>query len=112
MKVRDAIEIFCNYSSQEKVDFLAQFAHALTILGRDAYEAGGNGLTSPSRLRLINEVEHRVTGFLISLLKNDPKRYPDEILVKIMLEYPDDLDLQQQLHQTFEQLAGQLATLT
>ena len=30
------------------------FAHALTVLARDTYEVGRDGLTDPSRLRCIN----------------------------------------------------------
>jgi hypothetical protein len=64
MNVRWAIETFSRYSSQEKTDFLLQFAHTLTILARDTYEVGKEDLTNPSQLRLINEVQHRVMSFL------------------------------------------------
>ena len=107
MRNHHPVETFRNYSSQEKIDFLVRLAHMLTILARDTYEVGESGLTHPSRLRVINEVQHRVTGFLIALLKDDPKRYPDEILVKTILEHPDNLDLQQQLRRIFDQLAEQ-----
>ena len=110
MKNHHAVETFRRYSSREKIDFLVRFAHMLTILARDTYEVGENGLTHPSRLRIINEVQHRVTGFLLALMKDDPGRYPDEILVKTVLEHPDDPDLQQQLHRAFEQLAEELIT--
>ena len=41
MNVCDALDTFRNYSPQEKIAFLVQLAHALTILARDTYEVGG-----------------------------------------------------------------------
>jgi hypothetical protein len=110
--VHHAIETFCKYSPQEKLDFLVQFAHALTILAREAYAVGEDGLTNPLRLRIMNEIQHRVTGFLMALRKHDAKRYPDDVLVRILLEHPEDLDLQRQLQETCGRLMGQIATTT
>jgi hypothetical protein len=111
-EVHQAIETFCKYSSQEKIDFLVQFAHALTILARDTYAVGEDGLTNPSRLRIMNEIQHRVIGSLMALRKNDLKRYPNDVLVRIILEHPEDLDLQRQLQATCSRLMGQMATTT
>jgi hypothetical protein len=70
------------------------------------YEVGEEGLTNPSRLRLINEVQHRVISFLMALIKNEEKRYPDEVLVRIILEHPEDLELQRQLQEAFDHLVN------
>jgi hypothetical protein len=112
MTVHQAIEIFRNYSPQEKIDFLVHLAHALTILARDTYEVGGEGLTQPARLRRITEVQHRVLSSIIALTKDETKRYPDEVLVRLVLEHPEDQDLQQQLHQAFNHLTAQMAVTT
>jgi hypothetical protein len=111
-EVHHAIETFCKYSPQEKLDFLVQLAHALTILARDTYAVAEDGLTNPSRLRIINEIQHRVTGFLMALCKEDAKRYPDDVFVRILLEHPEDLDLQRQLQETWGRLMGQMAIPT
>ena len=84
----------------------------MTILARNTYAVEEEGLTNPSRLRLINETLHRVTGALLALCKKDAKRYPDDILVRILLEHPEDLDLQRQLQETWGRLMGQMATTT
>ena len=109
MNIYDAIDTFSHYSLQEKSDFLLRLAHALTILARETYEVGGEGLTQPIRLRLINEIQHRVMGFLVSLREADTRRYPDEVLVRIILEHPEDSDLQRQLWEMFDHLISQRA---
>ena len=112
MNVCEAIDTFRNYSPQEKIDFLVQLAHALTILARNTYEVGGEGLTQPSRLRRMNEVQHRVLGFLIALRAQGAKRYPDDVLVRMILEHADDLVLQQQLQEAFSHLTARMAVAT
>ena len=112
MDVDQAVERFRKSSPQEQIDFLLQFAHELTVLARDTYAAGEDGLTHPARLRLINEVQHRVVSFLIALRQNDSHRYPDDVLVRIMLEHPADQDLQQQLQKACDRLMAQPATTT
>jgi hypothetical protein len=112
MTVHQAIEIFRNYSPQEKIDFLVHLAHALTILARDTYEVGGEGLTQPARLRRMTEVQHRVLSSIIALTKDETKRYPDEVLVRLVLKHPEDRDLQQQLEQAFSHLTAQMAVTT
>jgi hypothetical protein len=111
-EVQQALQTFCKYAPHEKIDFLVQFAHALTILARDTYAVGEDGLTNPARLRIINEIQHRATGCLMALCKNDSKRYPDDVLVRILLEHPEDLDLQRQLQETCRHLMGQMAMTT
>lgn len=88
MNVHHAVETFSRYSSREKADFLLHFVHALTMLARDTYEGGRDGLTDPSRLRCIHELRHRVLSFLMALMKNDANRYPDDIFVRLILEPP------------------------
>jgi hypothetical protein len=111
-EVHQAIETFCQYSPPEKIDFLVQYAHALTILARETYAVGEDGLTNPSRLRVLNEIQHWITGFLVALRKHDVKRYPDDVLVRLLLEHPEDLAWQRQLQETCRQLMGQIATTT
>ncbi len=89
MTTEEAITVFVSYSSADKQDFLAQLMHELTIIARDSYEVGRDGLTDPRRMRLVNEAQHCVSGFLLALLRDDPQRYPDESLVRIILEQPD-----------------------
>jgi hypothetical protein len=45
-------------------------------------------------------------------MKHEAKRYPDEVLVRLVLEHPEDQDLQQQLQQAFNHLTAQMAVTT
>jgi hypothetical protein len=112
MNLCDTIDTFCNFSLQEKMHFLIRLAHMLTIIARETYEVGGEGVTEPARLRLINEMQHRVTDFLRALVQHDPRRYPDDVLMKIVLEHPDDPDLQQQVQEAVARLIAQMAIPT
>jgi hypothetical protein len=111
MRVDDAIEIFVSYSSEDKEEFLAHLMHELTVIARDSYEVGQDGLTNPQRVRRINEVQHRVSAYLYALLRGDSQRYTDDVLVKIILEHPDDKELERELGKSFEQLTVNRVTI-
>ena len=91
------VAAFSALSAEEQAEVLSLLAHELTIVARDSYEVGREGLTNPARVRVVNEVQHRVTGHLVALLRPDARRYPDDVLVGIVLEHPDDLTLQKQI---------------
>ena len=111
MTVDDAIAIFSSYSLKEKEEFLAHLMHELTIVARDSYEVGQDGLTNLRRVRRINEVQHSVSAFLWALLRNDSKHYHDDILVKIVLEHPEDNAFEGQLCEAFARLTTQRLTV-
>jgi hypothetical protein len=104
MTVDEAIPVFLSYSLEEKEEFLAHLIHELTVIARDSYEVGRDGLTNPERVRRINEVQHTISSFLRALLLGNSNRYPDEVLVRIILEHPDDSGLEKQLSKTFARL--------
>ncbi len=106
MTIDEAIAVFSSYSSAEKQDFLAHLMHELTIIARDSYEAGQDGLTNPSRVRLINEVQHQLSALLLKLLRDDQQRFPDEFLVRLILEQPADEILGWQLSEGFSRVAA------
>jgi hypothetical protein len=109
MDIHQAINTFRQYSPREQIDFLVYLAHALTILARDTYEVGTEGITNPSRLRHINELQHRVIGFLLALRRNEAGRYSEDVFVRMLLEHPDDLEFQHQLEEAVNRLMSQLA---
>lgn len=76
---------FSALTEQQQALVLASYAFELTILARDGYEAGTEKLSDPQLVRRINEVQHRVTIAVVSRLKNDKSRYPDDVLMDIIV---------------------------
>lgn len=100
MNASQIVEEFRSLPSAAQIETLVRLAHELTILGRDAYEIALPGLRHPHRLRCLNEVQHRLTSHVLALLSVDPGRYPDEVLVSIVLEQ-DDPELRRQVTEAF-----------
>ena len=104
MQMDQAIAAFAQRPVSEKIEVLLQLAHALTILARETYEVAGTGVTQPARLRRLNEVQHRVTSSVLALRTPEAPRYPDGVLVQIILDHPDDRELERHLHALWERL--------
>ena len=71
-------EQFHALPTPDQARFLVTFAHHLTIVGREAYEVGTDGVTSPNVLRQLNEVQHRLMGILHALLSPQPSPSPHD----------------------------------
>jgi hypothetical protein len=99
-----SVETFISSSPAEKADVLLRLAHELTIIARDTYDQESDGVTNPSRLRSINEIQHRTIGFVLALMTNNPNRYPDDVLVQIILDHPEDAELQRQLQEEMDRI--------
>jgi hypothetical protein len=111
MTTDEAITVFSSFSPGEKKEFLAQLMYELTVIMRgEAYEFGGDGLTDARRARLINEVQHRVSAFLWALLRDDTRRYPDDVFVKLILGWGEDESFHRLLEETFARLAAKRPT--
>jgi hypothetical protein len=76
---------FSALPEQQQALVLAAFAFELTILARDGYESGTEELSDPQLVRRINEMQHRVSIAIVSRLKNDTGRYPDDVLMDIVV---------------------------
>ena len=111
MKIDEIITIFSAYSLQEKEEFLAHLSYELTIVMRDSYEVGVDSLANPQRARRINEVQHRVSALLWASLRHDLQTFPDEFLVRLVMEHPDDSVLERQLSEAFTRLVSQHLTI-
>ena len=111
MTIEEAINVFSAYSLKEKEEFLAHLMYELTICMRDSYQVGGDSLINPQRSRRINEVQHRISALLWASLRRDLQSFPDEFLVRLVMEHPDDSVLEQQLSETFTRLTTQHLTV-
>jgi len=48
----------------------------------------------------------------MALMKNDANRYPNDIFVRLILERPEDLELQRQRQEVFDRLLAQRSITT
>jgi len=92
MNKKDVIEIYSDLSNDEKANFLACLAFELTIVARDSYEVGTDDLTDSKEMRLINEIQHRILSQLSAVLRNDERRYPDEVFWQIVFGYSQRME--------------------
>jgi len=60
----------------------------------------------------MNELQHRVLSFLMALMKNDANRYSNDIVVRLILERPEDLEFRRQLQEVFDRLLAQRSITT
>ena len=77
-------------SADEQLRVLPTFGHNLTIAARDTYEVRAPGIRATQQLHDMNEVQHRVFAHIVALLTVDAERYPDDVLLGILLEHGDE----------------------
>lgn len=51
-----------NLSFDDQLKFLARLSFEITMVGRNSYEPGTDGLSLPMQLRRVNEILNRVTA--------------------------------------------------
>jgi hypothetical protein len=90
MTTDEAITAFRSLSREQQIRFLVSYAHWLSLVGRNTYEAGTENVLNPKRLREINEVQHRVVGQTLKLLDEVEDRYPDDVLATIIVMEADE----------------------
>lgn len=69
--------------------FLSLLVFQLTILAREAYLDNSKQVAKPKLLRCINEMQHKISGHLLKILKDDKHRYPDDILFMTLFQIAD-----------------------
>jgi hypothetical protein len=58
----------------------------LTIVAREYYVPGTLDLADAAAVRDINELQHRVAAQVVYLLDDHPMRFPDDVMVQIIME--------------------------
>lgn len=69
-------------SIQEQILFLSLIGHGLTIAARGTYEFQGPGVTKPTQLRELNEIQHRIYSQLSSLARGGKPAFPPDALAR------------------------------
>jgi hypothetical protein len=85
MTKQELIERYIALDSSTKVRFLAVCSHSLTISLREDYDSSDLELRV-KRLQGANELQHHLSSELLRHHDSDEKRYPDEVLINILLE--------------------------
>ena len=100
----DADHFFGKLTREDKAQFLLRLAHELTIVGRYTYIPQTEELAYPQRLRTLNEIQHRLLAHCLALMEDNLKRYPDDVLLSIVLEHPEDVELERQVRDAFDKI--------
>ena len=90
MDLAEATRQLSSLPTEAQLRLVAKFGHNLTIAARETYEFQAPGVRAPQRLRQINEVQHRILAHILALSTENAWRYPDDVLISIMLEHEDE----------------------
>jgi hypothetical protein len=85
MNIESEIRSFSDLSSIDKARFLARFMYEMTLEARGFYQLSGDQDIDATKLRFINEIQHRVTRFIEQILIDDPGRPPDQMMMRLLL---------------------------
>ena len=82
--------IFYNtLSENERIYFLSSLMYELTIIARNFYLEDKVD-NSSNFFQTINELQHKISSHIRHLLKKEDKRYPDDVLFKILFQIAGD----------------------
>jgi hypothetical protein len=70
-ELEEAVRWLASLPSQQRVQVLARLAHLLTITGRALFHSEAPDAIRLEQLRQLNEVQHRVLGYLGHALGTD-----------------------------------------
>lgn len=93
MNPESASESVALLNAEQRARFLAHLIHNLTIVARDTYDDSGS-VRNTDRLRALNEIQHRVSSCLLSLLNPpDESSIPDDLVVGMFYRERNDKGL-------------------
>lgn len=81
-------------SQLEQLCWLSCLLFTLSMLARDTYEAGTNGVTRPDDLRRFNELIHRVATYQKKVATSYAGGLPDEALFRMLEDQIKELGMQ------------------
>lgn len=106
MDQASATALFESLAEDKKLSMLANLSFQLTIVARDTYGADG-AVKDARRLRAINEIQHRLTAALRTLIQGaNSHGIPNDSLAALFFAERDDKTLARLLAFAFEQTAN------
>jgi hypothetical protein len=103
MDAVSATQALASLTPDKKARMVAMLCHELTIVARDTY-GEGTEVKAPGRLRAVNEIEHRMTGFMAHLLEHGSSDCPHDAIVRMFFSDREDKHLQRLLAYSFERV--------
>lgn len=98
-----AAQELASLSRDVKIRVLARLCHDVTVIGRDTYGTTG-GVRTPERLRNLNEIQHRATGFLAALIEGDDSDCPNDAIALLFFGEQSDEYLRRLLGFAFDRV--------
>lgn len=95
-------DLFGKVSDDSKPRLLSLLAHELTIYARGAYSGLASNSEATEKLRVLNELQHIITGQLAHLLAGESDRYPDDVFINILYEQSRRADCEVDLSCAFK----------
>jgi hypothetical protein len=80
-------------SQLDKLAWLSQLLHLISMFARDTYEVGTDGVSKPSGLRRFNELIHRVATFQKKIAMSSEQGMPDEDVFALLERELSALDV-------------------
>ena len=90
MEYDEVRQRFGELSDSQRLCVLMAFSVNLTMVARDNYVVGELGIHAPERLRAVHELQHRALGHILALVTRADSRYPDDVLLSILLDHDDE----------------------
>ena len=88
---------FREMSKNDQIEWLANLLSFITMLARDTYEAGTEGVANPKALRRSNELTHRVSCFLREFVGDKENSWPHKDLFELIEHESSKLGFSQAL---------------
>jgi hypothetical protein len=101
MNIESEIKHFKDLSALEQARFLARFMYELTLEARNFYGPTGEQPIDATKLRFINEIQHRITRFIEQVLLDDPARPSDDVTLRLLLAPRSEKTIEALLHAAY-----------
>lgn len=101
MNIDSEISHFKDLSSIDQSRFLARFMYEMTLEARNFYSPTGTQDIDATKLRFINEIQHRLTRFIEQVLLDDPGRPNDDVMLRLLLAPRAEKTIETLLHAAY-----------
>lgn len=101
MNIDSEIRNFRGLSPLDQARFMTRFMYELTLEARNFYGPGGEQAIDASKLRFINEIQHRVTRFIEQILIDDPARASDDVMLRLLLAPRTEKTIESLVHAAY-----------